>query len=190
MASIDALRIGRLAIDHAEPALALSVEAGWNQTVDDWRVMLVHGTVLGARSSDGRLVGSAAWLPFGEQLVWIAMVLVAADWRRRGLGRKLSAQCTRQAERDGRTALLDATDAGRRIYVPLGFEAVGAVTRYRADRVSAPGHHGVATRQTRPAQLVAMKLSARTRSIGGRPAKVVSTVERPESPPRPARQKA
>jgi GNAT superfamily N-acetyltransferase len=52
-------------------------------------------------------------------------------WRGRGIGRAMSAEALRAARASGaHRACLDATDAGRRIYSRLGFEAVTAMTRF------------------------------------------------------------
>src|SRR5262249_29853908 len=64
----------------------LSIEAGWNQTVDDWRFMLGAGRAFGCRAADGRWEASALILPVGRKLAWISMVLVTERRRRAGLG--------------------------------------------------------------------------------------------------------
>ncbi len=59
----------------AVAGLALTDEAGWNQSYDDWVFFLTHGTVFGLRDDDGRLVATAALLPY-PPVAWISMVLV------------------------------------------------------------------------------------------------------------------
>ena len=73
--------------------LLLSDEAGWNQNAADWAVFFKYGTVLGFAIADG-LVATAAALPYGDAFGWISMVLVTAEWRRRGLATRLTAACT------------------------------------------------------------------------------------------------
>jgi hypothetical protein len=46
----------------------LSLEAGWNQVAEDWRLMLTLGEGFGARARDGRWIGSALTLPLGPRL--------------------------------------------------------------------------------------------------------------------------
>lgn len=115
-------------------AVALSTEAGWNQTTDDWRLMLGFGQGIGVAAPDGRLVATAMTLPFGGRFAWIAMVLVTADWRRRGLATDLLRRCMVQAEDAGLIAGLDATEAGREVYRPLGFNDIYSLSRWRAER--------------------------------------------------------
>lgn len=105
-----------------DAALALSDAAGWNQSADDWRLFTQHGRVRGRRNARGELVATAATLPYGAQ-GWVSMVLVRADWRRRGLATELLGACVRELRDAGITPLLDATPAGEPVYRRLGFEA-------------------------------------------------------------------
>src|SRR5437764_7725940 len=98
----EALIEERLAPGDAEAALALSMEAGWNQTAEDWRFMLREGQGVGVRAASGRLIGSSLALPLGAQLSWISMVLVAKDSRRRGIGTRLLRRSTAAVRRTGR----------------------------------------------------------------------------------------
>lgn len=103
-------------------AEALVREAGWNQTAADWRVFLDLGTVYAVRNSAGRVVATAATLPYGSRFAWIAMVLVAADYRRQGLATRLLRRCIDDLTTAGQVPVLDATPAGRAVYRALGFE--------------------------------------------------------------------
>jgi GNAT superfamily N-acetyltransferase len=129
----------------AGDALALSVEAGWNQTLADWQVFLDQGLVFGLREPQGRLVASAALLPM-PPAAWISMVLVTAAWRRRGLASRLMTACIDEARRAGLAAWLDATPAGAQVYGPLGFTSRLSLQRFRrapqAEAVAAPLGHG------------------------------------------------
>jgi ribosomal protein S18 acetylase RimI-like enzyme len=54
------------------------------------------------------------------------------DWRRRGIARAMTATALRAAQDAGaRHAGLDASKAGRELYLSLGFEAATAITRFR-----------------------------------------------------------
>lgn len=53
------------------------------------------------------------------------------DWRRRGIGRSMTAAALREARRAGATcACLDATDAGTSIYLSVGFESAGPMAEF------------------------------------------------------------
>lgn len=130
MAPTDAFAATTLDRGDIADALLLSDEAGWNQVAADWAVFVAHGRCLGCWV-EGRLVASAAILPFGEVCGWISMVLVTADWRRRGLASFLMSRCIEAMRADGRIALLDATPAGALVYAQLGFRTSCAMARWR-----------------------------------------------------------
>lgn len=131
MAAIDHLAIAQLGVGDARAGLALSTEAYWNQNEADWRFFLTEGTVLGVRDGDGRLIATAALLPYASGNAWISMVLVTANWRRRGLATKLLDACLVAAAKRGLTTWLDATPAGATVYGPLGFTSTLELRRLR-----------------------------------------------------------
>ncbi len=100
---------------------ALVREAGWNQTPDDWRAFLDFGTVYAIRDK-GRVIATAATLPYGGKFAWISMVLIAGYYRRQGLGTKLMQRCLDDLLAANLVPVLDATPAGRDVYTGLGFE--------------------------------------------------------------------
>ena len=117
----------------AEAALALSQEAGWNQTADDWRFMLGEGRALGVYEPGRGWVASSLVVPLGPELSWISMVLVARDRRRRGLGTMLLERCVATVQAAGAIPGLDATELGRPVYLPLGFEDRYPISRWVLD---------------------------------------------------------
>jgi GNAT superfamily N-acetyltransferase len=122
MGAIDHIAIVRLGPDDARGGLVLSEEAKWNQNEADWRFFLARGTVFGIRDGEGRLIATAALLPYGPANAWISMVLVTQNWRRRGLATKLLDACLDAAAKQGLISWLDATPAGAAVYGPLGFK--------------------------------------------------------------------
>ena len=117
----------------AEAALALSEEAGWNQTVEDWRFMLERGQALGLREPDGAFAASSLVLPQGPAVSWISMVLVAHRHRRKGYGTMLLKRCIERVQASGAVPGLDATELGRPVYLPQGFRDLYALSRWRLD---------------------------------------------------------
>ena len=116
---------------------ALVLGSGWNQTAPDWAFFARAGTVFGVRDAQGRIVASGAVLPIGEQVAWISMILVAPEARGQGLGSAVFAHCLRAVKAAGRTAYLDATPAGQRIYSQFGFSPLWPLTRWQRDGQSA-----------------------------------------------------
>ena len=62
------------------------------------------------------------------------MVLVTADFRRRGIATKLVDACLDVATRRGLTTWLDATPAGATVYGPLGFTPTLQLRRLRLEK--------------------------------------------------------
>jgi GNAT superfamily N-acetyltransferase len=121
MGATDDIAVVRLDASDAPACLTLSTEAHWNQNEADWRFFLTEGIVFGVRDKDGLLVATAALLPYTSNQAWISMVLVTANWRRRGAATKLVDACLDAATKLGLTSWLDATPAGASVYGPLGF---------------------------------------------------------------------
>ncbi|MGO8910344.1 MAG: GNAT family N-acetyltransferase [Bradyrhizobium sp.] len=135
MADIDQTAIVQLGPDDALAGLALSAEAHWNQNEADWRFLLAKGTVFGVRDA-GRLVATAALLPYTSENAWISMVLVTESRRRRGLATRLVDACIGAATKLGLTAWLDATPEGAAVYGPLGFTPTIQLRRLRLEKAS------------------------------------------------------
>ncbi len=121
---------------HAEAVWPLSIEAGWNQNVADWRFMLAAGRGFGCLGADGKWQASSLVLPLGQKLAWISMVLVTEERRRFGLGSALLKRCIAEVREADAVAGLDATEAGRPIYLKLGFHDLYAISRWHLDRVN------------------------------------------------------
>ena len=125
MGSIEAI-----AADQCEAVWPLSVEAGWNQNVADWRFMLGAGRGFGCRGEGGKWEASSLVLPLGDKLAWISMVLVTKARRRSGVGSRLLERCIAEVQESGAVAGLDATEQGRPIYLPLGFRDLYKISRW------------------------------------------------------------
>jgi GNAT superfamily N-acetyltransferase len=138
MAATEPIDIVELGVGDAQAGLVLSTEAGWNQNEADWRFFLAQGIVFGLRDGD-RLVATAALLPYSAGNAWISMVLVTADFRRRGIATKLVDVCLRVATRRGLTSWLDATPAGAAVYGPLGFTPTLQLRRLRLEKPQGTG---------------------------------------------------
>ncbi|MGH6673019.1 MAG: GNAT family N-acetyltransferase [Xanthobacteraceae bacterium] len=160
MASTDALQLKALSQSDSAGCMALSAEAGWNQTLDDWALFMRHGTVFGLPKGDGRPVATGAILPYPGGFAWISMVLVTASWRRAHIGTGILQACCAELTRRGLVAVLDATPAGERVYRPLGFEPMFGLTRWQG---AGGGNNG--------------EISADTRRMSARDIRVVAAVD-------------
>jgi GNAT superfamily N-acetyltransferase len=138
MAATEPIGIVELDVDDAQAGMALSTEAGWNQNEADWRFFLSQGVVFGMRDG-ARLVATAALLPYSAGNAWISMVLVTADFRRRGIATKLVDACLNAAATRGLTTWLDATPDGAAVYGPLGFMPTLQLRRLRLTKPQGAG---------------------------------------------------
>jgi GNAT superfamily N-acetyltransferase len=133
----DALRAAPLREEHAGDAVRLSAEASWNQTADDWRLMIRHGQGWGRFTQTGQLVATTLLLPYDRRIAWLAMVLVAERHRHRGIASALLSQALQRCDELGLAAGLDATPDGRRVYRPHGFQDLFGLQRFQCARA----HH-------------------------------------------------
>ena len=113
--------------------------AGWNQTLKDWQRFLAlspHGCLVA--ESEHRPVATAVTVAYGNDLGWIGMMLVHPDFRRRGIARVLLQHCIEilQSARV-KSIKLDATPAGREVYLKMGFKDEYTLTRYQTDSAKA-----------------------------------------------------
>lgn len=140
MAATEPIDIVALGVGDAPAGLVLSTEARWNQNESDWNVFLGRGIVFGVRAGT-RLVATAALLPYSAGQAWISMVLVTAEFRRRGVATRLVDACLGAAAKRNLTTWLDATPDGAAVYGPLGFEPTLQLRRLR---LAEPQRGGVA----------------------------------------------
>ncbi|MBO6782153.1 MAG: GNAT family N-acetyltransferase [Alphaproteobacteria bacterium] len=146
MAAIEGLTRVSLDEEHLDDACALVDEAGWNETADDWRMMIDAGHAIGFEDGNGKLVASALTLPYGEDFGWISMVLVTAAWRRKGIATWLLDACIAELENAGRIPVLDATPDGEKVYERLGFESHFTIRRWQSSSPAAPARGDPAVR--------------------------------------------
>jgi GNAT superfamily N-acetyltransferase len=105
---------------HLAGCLELSRSAHWNQNAADWRLMLDIGRGWGIALGDGTLAASTLVLPYGG-FSWVSMVLVLPTQRRKGYATQLLRIALADLGSRGLTPILDATPAGRAVYVQEGF---------------------------------------------------------------------
>ncbi|WP_276370863.1 GNAT family N-acetyltransferase [Chryseolinea sp. H1M3-3] len=115
--------------------LSLCRHAGWNQLARDWELFLKlnpNGCRVGL-DIEGNVIGTVTTLPYQNHFTWIGMVLVDPDRRREGIGTQLLMEALALAKHDD-TVKLDATPAGREVYLKLDFVDEYAITRMRLAR--------------------------------------------------------
>jgi GNAT superfamily N-acetyltransferase len=113
-------------------AFQLSAQAGWNQTEEDWCTLLdLAPTTCFGIEIGGDLTSTTTLICYGRTLGWIGMVLTKAEFRRRGLARKLLDHTLSVADNMGiETLKLDATDQGQPLYWQCGFRGEHPIERW------------------------------------------------------------
>jgi GNAT superfamily N-acetyltransferase len=115
---------------HLAGCLALSESAHWNQSEADWRLMLGLGKGWGVTLDDGTLAASTLILPYGS-FAWVSMVLVLPQQRRNGYATQLLRRALAELGSLALIAILDATPAGREVYVQEGFRDTWGFRRFQ-----------------------------------------------------------
>jgi GNAT superfamily N-acetyltransferase len=124
--------------DDVPAAERLCRASRWNQTAREWELFLgLAGDRCLVAEHAGRVVGTAVTAVYAPTVAWIAMVLVDPDERGRGIGRALLRRAI-EAAPPGCTPSLDATPAGRGLYLTLGFSDEYELTRLRGAVVREP----------------------------------------------------
>lgn len=131
--------------------LGLCRASRWNQTERDWAQFLErepHGARVAVR--DGRVIGTVTTIRYEARFGWIGMVLVDPRERGRGIGTQLLHEAV-ELLGDVGCARLDATPAGRAVYLKLGFQDEYGLVRMQRAPAAAPrvGENGVRPMQTR-----------------------------------------
>ncbi len=103
--------------------VALSVDRGWLPEKAKWSLLLAASQPFGVDAPDGKgLAGAVVLTRWGPELAAVGMMLVAARFGHRGLGRALMEHLL--AEAGDATVTLFATEMGKPLYEKLGFVPV------------------------------------------------------------------
>jgi len=111
--------------------MRLKEAAGWNQTEDDWRrLLLLEPDGCFCVIKDGVLAGTTTTTRYGKDLAWIGMVLVDSEHRRQGIAAQLMNVALEYLSGKVETIKLDATAAGKPVYEKFGFQVESVVERW------------------------------------------------------------
>ncbi len=122
--------------DDTKSGLALCRIAGWNQLLRDWKMFLKlspDGCIVAVEND--KIIGTVATLRYQQFFSWIGMVLVDPAYRGQGEGMGLLKEALRVLASE-ETVKLDATPAGREIYLKLNFEDEYQLSRMVATKPS------------------------------------------------------
>ena len=116
------VRVRRLGPGDLTSCMALSVDRGWLPEKRKWSLLLEATEAFGVDAPDGGLAGAVVLARYGERHASVGMMLVAARYGGRGLGRALMTHLLDAA--GDATITLFATEMGRPLYERLGFKPV------------------------------------------------------------------
>ncbi len=114
-------KVRKLLSEDADKAMGLVLAEGWNQTKDDWD-LLINGSqnICLAAEIAGKLVATATAINYSNEVAWIGMVLVNKEYRGRGIS-KILLNSLFEGLKSCQSIKLDATPAGQPVYKKLGF---------------------------------------------------------------------
>lgn len=118
--------------------LSLCRSAGWNQTAREWELFLEMSPDGCRVATDqiGKVVGTVITIRYQDHFSWIGMVLVDPERQKQGIGLQLLKEALQVLSREA-SVKLDATPAGREVYLKLGFANELQLSRMYCNSVSA-----------------------------------------------------
>lgn len=101
--------------------LSLCRAAKWNQLARDWEVFLnLNPDACCVAAAEDKVVGTVTTISFQNFFSWMGMVLVDPAWQGQGIGMQLLKEAL-QILHNQETIKLDATPAGREVYLKFNF---------------------------------------------------------------------
>ena len=115
-------RLRELRMQDISKAKLLSDAEPWNQTEEDWALLIKNPQNICMCAIEGdRIIGTATAIAYARDIAWIGMVLVEKSYRGRGISKMLLKSLFEQLKMFG-SIKLDATPAGQLVYRGLGFK--------------------------------------------------------------------
>lgn len=112
-----------------EQAMQLKDAEGWNQTLEDWELLLSgNPEQCLAGLIGGKVKATVTAITYDNQLAWIGMMLVDKSIRGKGIGKLLMRSIIEELGFCP-TVKLDATPAGLPVYLKLGFTPEATIYR-------------------------------------------------------------
>ncbi|PAE87444.1 GNAT family N-acetyltransferase [Shouchella clausii] len=112
--------------------IELSASVGWDYDENEIGTVLSSGKIFGHKNAEGKIVSSAAIIPYDTSLASIGMVIVNKNYRGMGLGKETTKKCIESVSKDTAIILI-ATEEGKPIYEKIGFKTVDYVHKYLCD---------------------------------------------------------
>jgi GNAT superfamily N-acetyltransferase len=123
------MTLRRLQAGDLADALKLTQAERWSHRMEDLEFHYGLGLGSAACDSNGKLLGTASWWPYGDAFATVGLVLVNHEHQGRGIGRKLMNAVMDEA--GSRTLQLVATKAGLTLYERCGFREVHGIGQHQ-----------------------------------------------------------
>ena len=123
------VRIRDMLLSDMDSLMRLKNAEGWNQLEKDWALLISYKESVNLVAVlDNRIVGTITAINYANTVAWIGMMLVDRDYRGRGISKLLLLDAIDKLKKC-KSIKLDATPAGRPVYLKLGF--IDEYTLYR-----------------------------------------------------------
>jgi GNAT superfamily N-acetyltransferase len=116
------IHLRKMALSDMDSLMKLKNAEGWNQLKKDWTMLISYKKSVNLVAVlENRIVGTVTAINYANAVAWIGMMLVDRDYRGRGIAKLLMLETIAKLKKC-ESIKLDATPAGRPLYMKLGFE--------------------------------------------------------------------
>lgn len=116
------VQLRRMELSDMDVLMKFKNAEGWNQLEKDWALLIGYEESISLVAVlDNRIVGSVTALNYENRVAWIGMMIVDKDYRGRGIAKGLMLAVMDKLKLC-ESIKLDATPAGRPLYLKLGFK--------------------------------------------------------------------
>ena len=126
-------KLRKMVLSDMDSLMKLKNAEGWNQLEKDWALLINYKESVNLVAVlDDHIVGTITAINYANTVAWIGMMLVDRDYRGRGISKLLLLDAIDKLKRC-KSIKLDATPAGRPVYLKLGF-----IDEYKLYRMTNP----------------------------------------------------
>ena len=123
------VEIRTMVLSDMDSLMKLKDAESWNQLEKDWALLISYPESVNLVAVlDDHIVGTITAINYANTVAWIGMMLIDRDYRGRGISKLLLLDAIDKLKKC-KSIKLDATPAGRPVYLKLGF--IDEYTLYR-----------------------------------------------------------
>lgn len=127
------IKLRKMVLSHMDSLMKLKDAEGWNQLEKDWALLISYKQSVNLVALlDDQIVGCITAINYDNTVAWIGMMLVDKDFRGQGISKLLLLNVIEKLDKCD-SIKLDATPAGRPVYLKLGF-----LDEYTLNRMTNP----------------------------------------------------